>query len=127
MWERAGDVRDIRLLGACLSLSHTQELTRGEMGILHSNVKAWELALARGWEWELIIEDDAMFEPLSEDAAAWSRRHDGSVAALKEAQLLARHRFLDALPMLVESATEACPEWELIVLSPVNTPYDFFR
>ena len=30
------------------------------------------------------------------------------------------------LPALVESATARDPDWQLLVLAPVNTPYDFF-
>lgn len=34
--------------------------------------------------------------------------------------------FLSALPSLVESATRAHPEWQLIVLTPINEPWDFY-
>lgn len=71
----------------CLSLS--------EIGILLSNNKAWTHALNKGWEWSLILEDDA-------------------TAQLRGGfdQLLA------LLPALVEAATAADPDWMLIVLSP---------
>jgi hypothetical protein len=39
-----------------------QTLTCGEMGILLSNHKAWRHAINMGWEWALILEDDATFE-----------------------------------------------------------------
>ena len=34
--------------------------------------------------------------------------------------------FLASLPSLVESATRAHPEWQLIVLTPINQPWDFY-
>ena len=48
--------------------SATRTLTSGEIGIQHSNVAAWRLAVERGWEWCLVLEDDATFL----DTAAWS-------------------------------------------------------
>ena len=34
--------------------------------------------------------------------------------------------FLARLPALVEAATAHMPDWQILVLSPVNTPYDFY-
>ena len=70
-------------------------LQPGEVGILMSYQAAWSHAVERGWEWSLVLEDDATVQL------------PGSVA-----QLLA------LLPSLVEAATCADPDWQLLVLSP---------
>ncbi|KAL1520670.1 hypothetical protein AB1Y20_022240 [Prymnesium parvum] len=77
-------------------------LARGEFGILLSNLKSWEAALERGWEWCLVLEDDA-------------------TCALEGGFL----QLLSILPKLVESVREHDPEWQLISLSPVDS-HDFF-
>jgi hypothetical protein len=71
-------------------------LQPGEIGILLSNEKAWRHALANNWEWSLVMEDDATVQHLP-----------GGVAQL-----------LSMLPTLVQAATEASPDWQLLVLSP---------
>ena len=83
-------------------------LTRGEIGILHSNSLAWQRALDAGWEWGLVLEDDAQFGNGREEAASL-------------------HLFLARLPALIEAASAMDPDWQLLVLTPVNTPYDFFK
>lgn len=74
-----------------------RRLTPGEVGIVLSNVECWQHALEAGWEWTLILEDDAAVVP------------DLAGGAL---QLLA------LVPELVASATEADSEWQLLCLSP---------
>jgi hypothetical protein len=90
----------------CLA-SARRTLTRGELGILCSNALAWRRALDAGWDWALVLEDDAHF--------------NGDEQGMSLASFLAR------LPALIDAATAHDPEWSLLVLSPVNTPYDFFR
>ena len=83
-------------------------LTRGEIGILHSNAAAWAKALEAGWEFALVLEDDANLG-------------DEAPGGCSLPMLLSR------LGALVDAATAHEPDWQLIVLSPVNTPYDFFK
>ena len=92
-----------------VQLAARRTLTRGEIGILHSNAHAWHRALDNGYEWLLILEDDAKFGPGAIDPACTL------------AHLVAR------LPSLVDAASAHEPDWQLLVLSPVNTPYCFFR
>lgn len=82
-------------------------LTRGEIGILCSNAMAWQRALDAGWEWALILEDDAHFQ--------------------KDTQGTSLQSFLARLPSLIDAASAQDPDWSILVLSPVNTPYDFFK
>jgi len=93
-----------------MNVQARQELTRGEMGILMSNAKAWKHALQKGWEWALVLEDDVSFKGidtgLSSSAAAAS--------------------WLQRLPRIVKAATEAQPDWQLLVLTPINSPWDFY-
>ena len=70
-------------------------LSPSELGILLSNERAWKHALAAGWEWTLILEDDSRAQL------------DGGVD-----QLLAM------LPDLIDAAAAVDPDWSLLVLSP---------
>ena len=70
-------------------------MSAGEIGIIESNATCWEHALHEGWEWTLILEDDA------------DVRLDGGAL-----QLLA------LLPALVASAAQQEGDWQLIALSP---------
>ena len=70
-------------------------LSAGEVGILASNRACWQHALDAGWEWSLVLEDDAAVS-LSGGAL----------------QLLAM------LPELVAAAQQAEPEWQLLCLTP---------
>lgn len=103
-----GKQLDEQAIASCND-SARRTLTRGEIGILHSNDSAWRHAIDAGWEWALVLEDDAH---LSEAAT------HGSPALLA---------FLARLPALVDAAAEHQSDWQLIVLSPVNTPYNFFQ
>ena len=78
-------------------------LTRGEIGILHSNAAAWASALEAGWEFALVLEDDANLS-------------DKAQGGCSLPMLLSR------LGALVDAATAHEPDWQLIVLTPVNTP-----
>ena len=42
-------------------LPAASQLTGPEVAIVASYVRAWRLALRRGWQWVLILEDDAQF------------------------------------------------------------------
>ena len=75
-----------------------QELTRGELGILKSNQKAWQHALKQEWDWALILEDDATFTGISHGVSS------ASAAA----------EFLPRLPQIVRAATQASPDWQLL-------------
>lgn len=82
------------------SLRRLQDAARrpmspGEVGILASNQVAWTHALDSGWDWCLVLEDDA--------------------ACLLPGGFL---QLLALLPGLVEAASEVDPEWQLLVLSP---------
>jgi hypothetical protein len=50
------------------------------VGIVLSNVAAWEHALSAGWEWTLVLEDDAVVRaiPPSPAARTATRRLMGS-------------------------------------------------
>ena len=48
-------------------------LDKGELGILLSNRKAWESALEQGWQWCLVLEDDATWCPLPPDSPLCTR------------------------------------------------------
>jgi len=76
-------------------------LARGELGILLSNDACWKRALEHRWEWALVLEDDMQYV------------HGLPLQLVG----LAEH--------LVASATVHEPEWQLIVLSGVDTD-DFF-
>lgn len=67
----------------------------GEVGIIQSNCECWKHALGQGWEWTLVLEDDARVE-----------------LAGGALQLLA------LLPELVASARELEPSWQLLLLTP---------
>ena len=99
-------------------------LTRGEIGILHSNVRAWQRALDAGWEWALVLEDDATFVERGGGGSSGGGGSGGGDGGGTHDALL---RFLDRLPALVDAAGAHEPAWQMLVLSPVNTPYDFFR
>ena len=73
------------------------------MGILHSYCKAWSEALEQGWEWCLVLEDDA------------ACKLDGGWL-----QLLA------LLPVIVDSAKQQDGGWQLISLAPVDCD-DFYQ
>eukprot|EP00965_Chrysotila_dentata_P202126 6180953-Pleurochrysis_carterae.AAC.3 len=72
-------------------------LSRGELGILLSNRQCWKHALESKWEWCLVLEDDAEFL-------------HGSALQL-----------LGLLEHLVHAASQLEPNWQLLVLSPVDT------
>ena len=67
----------------------------GEVGILKSNEACWRYALDQGWEWTLVLEDDARVE-LSGGAL----------------QLLA------LLPEIVASGKSMDKDWQLLALTP---------
>ena len=67
----------------------------GELGILRSNEACWAHAVAAGWEWSLVLEDDAKVEL------------PGGALQL-----------LPLLPLIVASAAAADKEWQLICLTP---------
>jgi len=81
-----------------------REMSAGEIGIILSNVKAWAHALEAGWEWTLVMEDDATV----------SGELQGGLSEL-----------IKQLPALVTSAAEQDGEWQLIALSPVGLE-DFY-
>ncbi|KAL1519969.1 hypothetical protein AB1Y20_023454 [Prymnesium parvum] len=105
------------VMGACLPSTAVtdlnkharQELTRGELGILKSNRRAWQYALDKKWDWALVLEDDAVFEGISSKISS-----------------SATAEFLTRLPAIVRAATSASPDWQLLVLTPINQPWDFF-
>ena len=84
----------------CSELARIQKwsrrsLTPGEVGIICSNVAAWRHTLDAGWEWCLVLEDDA------------SVRLNGGAL-----QLLA------LLPELAAAAAVQEADWQLVCLSP---------
>ena len=81
-----------------------RDMSSGEIGIVLSNRKAWQHAVDAGWEWTLVLEDDAAVKPSLK----------GGIA-----QLLA------LLPELVASATTQHKQWQMIALSPVGLE-DFY-
>ena len=72
-----------------------RRMSPGEIGIVQSNVACWQHALDCGWEWSLVLEDDCKIS------------YDGGAL-----QLLA------ALPLLVASAAQQEPSWQLLCLTP---------
>lgn len=76
-----------------------RDMSPGEIGIVLSNGRAWEHAVSAGWDWTLVLEDDA--------AAANALK--GGLS-----QLLA------LLPELIDSAKAQDAEWQLLALSPVG-------
>ena len=108
----------------------------------HSNARAWRRALHNGWEWALILEDDAHFEGAAdaraEKAGSGVRRRgeegstngegDGSCGGSTAGDMeegkgdgtgggescdAALHIFLARLPTLLEAATEYMPDWQV--------------
>ena len=110
----------LSVIGECCAAAR-RTLTRGEIGILHSNHKAWSQALEMGMEWVLIFEDDAVLVPPAGGTTPADNGGSGEVTCQ------AMRSFLSRLPMLIDAATMHDPEWQLLVLTPVNVPYDFFR
>jgi len=87
--------------------SAQRTMTRGEIGIVLSNVMAWRHALEAGWEWALVLEDDArLLRRSSNESENWNV-------------------FLSSLPSIVEAAKHHMSDWQLIVLNPINQPHDF--
>ena len=80
---------------AALDSWSRRPLSAGEAGIVASSAACWQHALESGWEWTLVLEDDAKV------------RLDGGAL-----QLLA------LLPELVASASQQEEQWQLLVLSP---------
>jgi len=72
-----------------------RRLSPGEIGIVRSNVECWQHALESGWEWTLVLEDDAAIG-----------LPGGAL------QLMA------LLPQLVLAAQDVEPDWALLCLSP---------
>jgi hypothetical protein len=81
-----------------------RDMSSGEIGIVLSNRKCWQHAVDCGWEWTLVLEDDAAAKPSLK----------GGIA-----QLLA------LLPELVASASAQHANWQLLALSPVGLE-DFY-
>ena len=80
---------------AAMSAWARREMEPGELGIIRSNEAAWAHAVAAGWEYTLVLEDDAKVE-----------------LAGGPLQLLA------LLPSLVASAAEVDKDWQLLCLTP---------